>query len=269
MVFLLGMQCVHDDLLAQDPARQARVADLVVDPRWMHRFKLVMPGFMPGVSHGPRFQGTIPAARMRDTALELLAEGSVASVMFSVSRKESLDHATFNVETGRQSLRGRSIRSNARVRVPETVDRDTAGAAWVELQHELVATLGVRHGVIVTATNEYVMNAETWLSLTSLNGRVMHPKPDEISSYNVRSHMLGNEYVRRPRWGTYLKPAHVAAIGGRDKIVDVVRPAVVRDVGDLLYIQLTDRVSEATSDLAKARYRAFAELLAPITMPPA
>jgi hypothetical protein len=263
------MQCVQDDSLARDPARQARVADLVVDPRWMHRFKLVMPGFMPGVPHGPRFQGTIPAARMRDTALELLADASVASVMFSISRKESLDHATFNVDTGRQSSPSVSIRANARVRVPETVDLDTAAAAWVELQHELVATLGVKHGVIVTATNEYVMNAETWLSLTSLNGRVMHPNPEEISSYAARSHMLGNEYVRRPRWGTYLKPAHVAAVGGRDRILEVVRPPVVRDVGDLLYIQLTDRVSEATSDAAKARYRAFADLLAPITMPPA
>ncbi len=267
MGLILGMQCVHDDSLARDPARQARVADLVVDPRWMHRFKLVMLGFMPGVPHGLRFPGAIPAARMRDIALEVLADGSVASAMFSISRKESSDHATFNVETGRQSLRTMSIRSNARVRVPETVDLDTAGAAWVELQHALVETLGVKHGVIVTATNEYVMNAETWLSLTSLNGRVMHPNPEEISSYAARSHMLGNEYVRRPRWGTYLKPAHVAAVGGRDKIVEVVQPPVVREVGDLLYIQLTERVSEATSDAAKARFRAFAELLAPITVP--
>jgi hypothetical protein len=268
MGLILGMQCVQDDSLARDPARQARVADLVVDPRWIHRFKLVMQGFLPGVAHGPRFPGTIPAARMRDTALEVLADATVASAMFSISRKESLNDATLNVDTGRQSSASLSVRSNARVRIPETVDLDAAGAAWVELQHALVEALGVKHGVIVTATNEYVMNAETWLSLTSLNGRVMHPNPKEISSYAASSHLLGNEYVRRPRWGTYLKPAHVAAVGGRDKIIEVVQPPVVREVGHLLYIQLTERVSEATSDAAKARFRAFAELLAPITVPP-
>jgi hypothetical protein len=80
--------------------------------------------------------------------------------------------------------------------------------------------------------------------------------------------LLGDKYVRRPRWGTYLRPAHVAAIGGRDRILAVVKPPVVRDIGDLLYIQLSERVSEATSDQAKARYRAFVELVAPITMPP-
>ena len=66
-----------------------------------------------------------------------------------------------------------------------------------------------------------------------------------------------------------MKPAHVAAVGGRAKILEVVQPEVTRDVGDLLYVQLTAKVTEATSETAKRRYRAFAELLAPITMPPA
>ncbi len=130
-------------------------------------------------------------------------------------------------------------------------------------------TLGAFHGVIVTATNEDVLRAEIWLSLTTIDGRVMHPHPDEIRSYAARRYLLGHTYVRRPRWGTYLKPAHVAAIGGRERILDVVQPAVTREVGELFYVQLTATVSGATNDVAKRRYRAFAELLAPITMPPA
>ncbi|NVB85042.1 MAG: hypothetical protein HOV81_42135 [Kofleriaceae bacterium] len=262
------MQCVEDDALARDAARQSRLADLVVDPRWRYTFKLITPTYVPLGPSEPRFVGVVPAARMRDAAWQTLSSDNVTTAMFSISKKDSLDHAHFDVRTGRDATPSVSIRANARWRVPEGTDVDTAGAAWVELQHEIVETLGAKHGVIVTATNEYVLNAEVWLSLTSVDGKVMHPRPNEISSYAVRSRMLGNEYVRHPRWGTYLKAAHVAAVGGRDKILDIVKPAVVRDVGDLLYIQLTERVSEATSDVAKARYRAFAELLAPITVPP-
>ena len=72
-----------------------------------------------------------------------------------------------------------------------------------------------------------------------------------------------------PRWGTYLKPAHVAAVGGRERILEVVQPEVTREVGELFYVQLTARVSDAASEVAKQRQAAFAGLLAPITMPPA
>lgn len=268
MGLILGMQCAQDDSLARDAGRQARLAKLVVDPRWRYSFKLITSTYVLGAPAEPRFVGQVAGARMHDAALQMLSSSHVTSAMFSISKKHSPDHAHFDVSTGREATASVSIRSNARWRVPADANVDAVGAAWVELQHEIVETLGATHGVIVTATNEYVLNAEVWLSLTVLDGTVMHPRPKEISSYAARSQQLGDKYVRHPRWGTYLKPEHVAAVGGRDKILDVVKPAVARDVGNLLYIQLTERVSEATNDVAKARYRAFAELLAPITVPP-
>jgi hypothetical protein len=153
--------------------------------------------------------------------------------------------------------------------MPPDVLPNELATDWVELQHEILDTVGAIHGVIVTGTNEDVLSAEIWLSLRIIDGQVMHPRPEEIRSYNYKRWLLGHEYVRRPRWGTYLKPAHVAAVGGREKILQVVQPEVTRDVGDLFYVQLTAKVTEATSDTAKRRYQAFAELLAPITMPPA
>lgn len=268
MGLIIGMQCVQDGSLPGDAVRQARLADLVVDPRWIYKFRLITTRFMPGLPDGPRFSGVVASTRMRSAALELFSSDSVASALFGISTKEALDHAHFKVHTGRDASPSISIRSNARWRVPEDANVDTVGAAWVELQHDIIQALGVTHGVIVTATNEYVLRAEIWLSLESLNGTLMHPRPEEIRSYAAKSQLLGTKYVRRPRWGTYLKPEHVEAVGGRAKIIDVVKPPVVRDIGELLYIQLTERLSEATSDAAKARYRAFAELLAPITMPP-
>ena len=134
------------------------------------------------------------------------------------------------------------------------------------VQHEIVETVGAIHGVIVTATNEHVLHAEVWLSLTSVDGKVLHPRPEESSSYAVRVQDLGHTFVRRPRWGTYLEPGHVSP--PRRCVHDRRSRPVVREVGDLLYVQLTERVADATSDAAQLRYRAFAELLAPITMPP-
>lgn len=268
MGLILGMQCIQGDSFVRDPERLARLVELVTDARWLYRFKMLTTVWQWGNPPAPRFPGVIPAAKLRETTFEALSSPSVASALLGISAKDSLDHAHFQINLARDLPDPAAI-SNARVRLPEDADQDAAATAWVELQHSIVETLGAIHGVIVVATNEYVLNAEIWLSLTSVNGKVMHPRPDEISSYAARKWLLGHTYVRRPRWGTYLKPAHVAAVGGRARILEVVQPEVSRDVGDLFYVQLTARVTEATSDVAKQRYRAFAELLAPITMPPA
>ena len=268
MGLILGMQCIQGDSFVRDPARLARLAELVTDTRWLYRFKLLSTVWQWGNPPAPRFPGVIPAAKLRETTFEALSSSSVASALLGISTKDSLDHAHFQINLARD-LPDPAASSNARVRLPDGVDRDKAATAWVELQHAIVETLGAIHGVIVTGTNEYVVNAEIWLSLTTVDGKVMHPRPEEINSYAARKWLLGHAHVRRPRWGTYLKPAHVEAVGGRERIVEVVQPEVTREVGDLFYVQLTARVSEATSDLAKQRYRAFAELLAPITMPPA
>jgi acyl-coenzyme A thioesterase PaaI-like protein len=269
MGLCIGMQCVQDDSLAREPERLVRLAELVTDPRWFYRFKLITAEWQFGQPPAPRFMGVVPAAKLRASALEALSSASVASVMFSISKKDSLAHSHLDVDLGKRVGEGASMRSNASARVPPEVDADTFATAWVELQHEILVTLGAVHGVIITAMSDYVMSAETWLSLTTVDGRVMHSNPDEIRSYSRRNWLLGHQYVRRPRWGTYLKPAHVEAVGGRAKILEVVQPEVTRDVGELFYVQLTAKVTEATSDAAKRRYRAFAELLAPITMPPA
>jgi hypothetical protein len=46
-----------------------------------------------------------------------------------------------------------------------------------------------------------------------------------------------------------------------------VKPPVVREVGELLYVQLSERLADATADETRRRWRAFAALLAPITLP--
>lgn len=272
MQLILGMQCVHGGSIADAPERLARLAELVVDPRWRYRFKLVTSATIPLMPSAPRSSGQVPEAKLRALALEALSSPSTDNVLFSTSRKEAGDHADLLVPTGRRVIfAGRDVYSAyAKWRVPldPGFDVDRVSADWIELQHAIVETLGAIHGVIVTGTNAWVMSAELSLGVTSLDGKLMHPNPAEISSYGAQILDLGTTYIRKPRWGTYLKPAHVAAVGGRDRIVAAVEPAVIRDVGELLYVQLTERVSDATGPEARARYRAFVDLVAPITMPP-
>jgi len=68
--------------------------------------------------------------------------------------------------------------------------------------------------------------------------------------------------------GTLYGRAHVEAMGGVGKIVETVKPAVVRELPAALYVQLTDSVATATGAEAAAKQRAFPELVAPLLRPP-
>ncbi len=261
MAHLLGMQCMH-----AGAAASARLADPAVDPRWLHRFRLVDAHPLFGAPAPPSFPGQVAAAKFREAAREALASPSVDKVTFAVSKKDAADHAHWRVETGRDARTPTTrFAANAKWKAPEAAT-EAAAAAWVEMQHAILEALGATHGVIVTATNAWVMHAELFFETSTVDGKEMHPHPDEIAAYRANRDQLGERYVRKPRWGTYLNPAHVAAVGGRDKIVAVVAPPVVRDVGNLWYVQLSERVADSTAPETRARWRAFAELLAPITV---
>src|SRR3954468_1081699 len=95
------MQCMHYGSLAASPDRLAPLADLVVDPRWLHRFKLITVQYLPQMPRRSRFPGSVAAAKLRVAAEEALSSPSAGGVMFSVNRKEVNDHIHFKVETGR------------------------------------------------------------------------------------------------------------------------------------------------------------------------
>src|SRR5262249_52015193 len=161
---------------------------LVVDPRWVYQFKLVKVGYLPTMATEPRFPGVTPAARMEAAALQALRSPSAESVSFSISKTEAGDHADLFVDSGRHMPYAPDSPqfANAKWRVPDESTAEAAAAAWVALQHEVVETVGATNGVIVTSTNPYVIGAERWLSLTSVDGKVMHPHPDEITAYAAK-----------------------------------------------------------------------------------
>src|SRR4051812_15973898 len=70
---ILGMQCVHDGSLAGSPERLARLADLLVDPRWFYQFKLVKVGYIPTMDREPTFPGQVARAHLRAAAFKALS----------------------------------------------------------------------------------------------------------------------------------------------------------------------------------------------------
>ena len=263
MTIAFGVHAVYATSLWEDRARVERVAALMLDERWPWRGHYLHVRQVPGTAHS-----FAPVTREVDagTVEGALASPVVHQVGVAVSRKEREAHAWMYVQTGRQRLRDSfplTLRAFCRTPPghPEQID------TWVSLVDELIVTVRAAHAVIAASSNEDIVHCEVWLQNSSINGRPVHPDPKQISGLAVGRRDLGDRLVRPPHWGTYLSRAHVEAVGGRARLVDVVRPPVVRDVGELLYVQLSDRAADALSPEAEARRAAFAELLAPITVP--
>jgi hypothetical protein len=270
MTLMLGTHCVFDRILESDPQRLARLVALITDPRWLYRFKLIDVWHTPERPPVPVFKGTVPAAKLQQSVNEAVTSPSAEHVLFGVSRTRQsvVDSARFGVDLGRPLSMETALPFELRSIWHVPADHmEAAARAWLELQHDIVALVEGLNAVIIATTSSDIVGIETSLVDRWVDGRSVHPDPDEIGAYAARRRKLGHEYVRAPRWGTYLKPAHVAAIGGRDRIVTVVKPPLVREVGDLLYVQLSERVSDALAPETEARRRAFADLLAPITLP--
>jgi hypothetical protein len=257
----LGLHFMRGRPLAEEATRLERMAHLVTDPRWCISFKLVDIGHVPGKPLEPVFSGRIAARELPDAARMALCGENVDHVMFGTSRKESSDVARFYINTGRTN--GEPSWGNTRWRVPY----EPAAAAWVTLQHEIVVATGAQHAVIVATTTSELAGIEVWMQNVSHEGKPVHPHPQEISSYMVHRHELGDTYVRAPRWGTYLSPKHLAAIGGRAAVAATVEPAVVREVGPLVYFQLTERVSDAFAPATEAKRARFEQLARPLLPP--
>lgn len=260
----LGMHCVHGAQLGSEPERLARLERLVVDPRWGATFRSILVGRVPGVPHEPVPRGRVAAKDLQRVAHEALGARTAEWIELKVGTTPPTDPARLYINTGRYARRPGW--ANARRSLPAT-DTEAATAAWIELQHAIVDAVGAEHGVIVAAPTFELAQIEIWLQNISLDGKAFHPHPDEIASYAVKAPQLGDEYLRAPRWGTYLSPKHLALIGGKQRVLDAVEPPVVREVGPLLYIQLSERVADAMSPETEAKRSTFEALVAPLLPP--
>ncbi len=141
-------------------------------------------------------------------------------------------------------------------------------ALWLEAVLAFAEESGAFHGVVYSSATYADAHREGELLTGYSAGKNTHPEYPQWARLAADRAQVGTRYVRFPRWGTLYSHAHVAALGGAARIVEVVQPAVVRELPGGVYFQLTDSLDTAQSEEATRKRRAFTELAEPLLPPP-
>lgn len=265
-----GLWCIFGAPFADDPGRLDEVVGLLTDPRWPWQPQLLHADSIPGGPLTPQVKGKIRRADLDGPIRAALSASSTSRIELSCSKLADSNRASIVIDTGRFTLGFKRVEFEIRsqIHVHELPDA-TSAASWIALCHDLVRAVRGVHAVIPVMHNRYAMTDELYLCTTTVNLRLQHPDASEIERINAHRTELGTKYVRPPRWGNYLGPEAVASAGGRDRIAAVVQPAVLAEVGPLLYVQLSIGFEDALSPATEAKRQQLATLLAPVMIPSA
>ena len=253
--------------LAGESLPRAETARIYVraflSPAWSRPLTYLLMQIQGGTGF-PRKRGRIRLQERAAALTELLVHPDVWQVSLSTHGKPP--YGELAIET-RERRWPRYLACEGQ----QSLDADmpTRGDAWVTAMLELAESIRVRHG-IVTVMSDSGTSSEISFVEISKEGVNQHPFPDQFERMSEPAILreLGMRYVRFPRWGTIYSKAHVEQLGGAERIRDVVRPALVRELGaDAFYFQLTDSVATATAAEAMQKQHAFTELAAPLLPP--
>jgi hypothetical protein len=245
------------------------ITRILTDPRWPWQPNLIRPTQRPGQQLYPWPRHKIAQDKLSSVVKNIVQSYVTDGITLSLSRKEMANNSWVHVDNGRESIVNEGFASPyctfgfCRSNVPAGKSIE----AWLDLVRELAIEVDATNGIVSAEVDERILLARIFVQgreQARLPGD--HPA-NESPRVNAARRSLGDQYVRLPSWGTFLRPTHVEAIGGRARLLDVVQPPVVQDVGDLLYVQLSTNVADALAPETEARRRAFADLLAPITVP--
>lgn len=154
----------------------------------------------------------------------------------------------------------------AKARGREQLTRQKSVQDWTDVMHELVAALRAKHAILGVFDNPDATMSDVAMMGITVNGRSPHPYPRQVGWASVAMGDIGGKYVRHPRWGNYLLPRHLDAVGGLARVRAEVEPHEVREVGELIYVQLTS-FGDALTEVCEAKRRALEAILAPILVP--
>lgn len=271
MAIYLGFAGYYSTRLCDDRGRAERVASLLVDPRWpwppwWAKFSL-RDQFLK-TTRSRKVVGAKGAAFLR----EGMGSPDYRKLFVYRSSKEADDFAGAELETGQRSFgtkKEKPFESWGGTDGDNLPEGKSLGS-WVELIHELMVALDVGSATIpvlkgrTACLNDVTLNTRVTLSNVDF-------EPPDFPRQNSRAifwrNKLGGTYVRHPRWGNYLGRAHLDTIGGLDRIRDEVAPARIVELGDLVFIQLTEDPHDAITAECERKRRALEAVMAPIVAP--
>ncbi|KAB2911797.1 MAG: hypothetical protein F9K40_00085 [Kofleriaceae bacterium] len=255
--FTLEHEALHSPDLRDEALR------LMASPSWGPPLRYFSSIAVSGQKKVRR-PGLLSAKERDGIYAEILATEATGTVGMASSARSDEEFAQFSIDTQIQPWSARKAKTCGLRPWEPTVTR----SQWLIDVLTFAERAPANQGVVFAMATHAAAMAEAWASnITLPNGRDAHPRADQVSGMSVNHKEMGSRYVRFPRWGTFYSRAYVAQLGGADRIVEVVRPAVVRELGAGMYFQLTDSFESALSDEALAKQHAF-ELLAEPLLPP-
>ena len=263
-----GLWCIFGRPFADHPEKVDEVVRLLTDARWPWQPQLLHASSIAGGPRTPQVKGKVRRAELADAIRAALTASSTSHIELSCSKLFSSNSASIVVDTGRFSAAWDRVPFEIRAQVHiDELPSGASAASWIALCHDLVRAVDGVHAVIPVMERRHALYDEIWLMTTVVDGRLQHPDAMEIKRIGKHRRELGAAYVRPPRWGNYLGPEAVAAAGGRDRIAAVVQPAVMTEVGTLLYVQLSMAFDDALAPATEAKRLELAKLLAPMMVP--
>lgn len=253
---------------SDDAARVARLADLLVDRRWPW-----LPWWASYSAWDKRQDGK---------SVRVGGVNGVAPLLAALARRD-LTRLWLDRTAGRDNFTSVALSLNVHAAAQgdpltlwvtcKSVDlpKGKSFTDFLALAHELILAVGANHATLGAWPTFNQAVSDTWLTrmvLDTPRGDINLGLPADFAAQidlvGTWRRDVGGTYARHPRWGTYLHAAHVAAIGGVEKVRAVVDPARIDTIGPLMYIQLTDSIESALTAEAGEKRGALQTLMAPI-----
>lgn len=211
-----------------------------------------------------RRPGMLDKKRLLDVAGEALRSPATSVLTMTTSARNDDDFARLWVRGHARSWTGPHLHASG----ARPLGTAASHRAWLDAVIAFAGATASFQGVVFAAENDSDAHREGELLTGHAPGKDTHPMYPEWARMAADEKQVGTRYVRFPRWGTLYSHAHVAALGGAARIVEVVQPAVVRELPGGVYFQLTDSLDTAQSEEATRKRRAFTELAEPLLPPP-
>ena len=275
----LGFAGYTSILLYQHRSRAEQVASLLLDARWPWVPSLVAFGVGQRWSKRTkkkRLAGAKGVIALRDALLD--NEHHEAELDYQAAADGN--HAHLQLQTGTlivDPIWANPITFTGHTKADE-LPAEADLSRCIEVIHQLMTALEVAHAVLTVLPTEAMVVSDTTFIRTLLD------TPQATYNLGVRGAFelqrkranywraeLGDKYIRHPRWGTYLRRAHLDRVGGLERIRGEVPLAKILELGgagDLVYLQCTEHPAGALTPEGEQIRQKLEEVLEPIVAPP-
>lgn len=264
----LGFAAYFDQPLWRDRPRMERVARLLLDGRWPW-----LPWY--AAFDGIERRDDCGAIRVGgkngvEFLVGRLMDPGIATLVMRRTAGNG-NHTECRMPTGRQGEQWNLDAPFDLQMISPMADLppSKSTASWVSLVRDFVTEVRPLNAVLCPwpAFNPAISDVQMMRIVFDTRWGLSNVGVLPSSADPTPRHSIGRTFARYPRWGTYLNDAHLAAIGGVERVRAEVEPAKIERVGTVTFIQLTPSIETAMTAECGDRRRRLEALMTPILAP--